>query len=256
MSLSGALSVGASYPIFANGAVPVQPTCAVSAGGGVGIGAKTYQIVPIWQNNAAGISSPASATCTTSSGQQTVTVNWTVVAGNPVGYDIYENNLRIRNTGGVGATACNGPQITPGSTNSIVLIADTNCGLVGPAAVPAGGPSLMDNTKIAAPAEIFGTGPIASGTAAALTGTGACATFSNQVGGQWAGSAKCTAATAASTLTITFSNTAPNGWTCDVWDETTRANLFQQTAHATTSCTLTVTSVTQNDIFVFKAIAF
>lgn len=96
----------------------------------------------------------------------------------------------------------------------------------------------------------------ASGIAAGLTGTGACATFSNQTGGPWAGSAKCTGVTAASTLTITPGQTAPNGWTCSVYDETTRANLFQQTSHTTTTCVLTATSVTQNDVFVFKAIAF
>jgi hypothetical protein len=96
----------------------------------------------------------------------------------------------------------------------------------------------------------------ANGGIAALTGTGACATFSGQVGGKWAGSAACASATAASTLTITPGTTAPNGWVCYVQDETTRANLFQQTSHSTTACTLTATSVTQNDVFVFTAIAF
>lgn len=98
--------------------------------------------------------------------------------------------------------------------------------------------------------------PVAAGTAAALTGTGACATFSTQTGGSWAGRATCTAATAASTLTITPGTTAPNGWICYVQDQTTRANLFQQTSTTTGACTLTATSVTQNDVFVFTAIAF
>jgi hypothetical protein len=97
---------------------------------------------------------------------------------------------------------------------------------------------------------------VAGGTAAALTGTGACATFSGQVGGKWAGSAACASATAASTLTITPGLTAPNGWICSVYDETTRANLFQQTSHSATACVLTATSVTQNDVFVFSAIAY
>lgn len=94
------------------------------------------------------------------------------------------------------------------------------------------------------------------GAAATLTGTGACATFSGQLGGSSTGQSTCTAATAASTLTITPGTTAPNGWICHVQDETTRANLFQQTSHTTTACTLTITSVTQNDVFVFSAFQY
>jgi hypothetical protein len=97
---------------------------------------------------------------------------------------------------------------------------------------------------------------ISNGTAAALTGTGACATITTQTGGAFAGSAKCTGTTGASTLTITPGLTAPNGWSCNVQDETTRANAFQQTSHTTTTCVLTVTSVTANDVFVFSALAF
>jgi len=101
--------------------------------------------------------------------------------------------------------------------------------------------------------QFYATAPIASGAGATLTGTGACATITTQSGGSWAGTAKCTAATAASTLTITFALTAPNGWNCPVFDETTRANLFQQTSHTQTTCVLTVTSATQNDVFSWSA---
>lgn len=131
----------------------------------------------------------------------------------------------------------------------------------------AGGPlndATLTNTQSVAPTtgavtvnntHTFGNGLVAGGTAT-LTGTGACATFSGQVGGSWAGSAQCTSATAASTLTIAPGTTAPHGWNCSVYDETTRANLFQQTSHSTTSCTLTATSVTQNDVFTFSALAY
>lgn len=97
---------------------------------------------------------------------------------------------------------------------------------------------------------------VSGGTAAGLTGTGACATFGAQTGGALAGQSSCTAATAASTLTITPGTTAPNGWICYVQDQTTRANLLQQTANNQTTCTLTATSVTQNDVFVYQAISF
>jgi hypothetical protein len=117
----------------------------------------------------------------------------------------------------------------------------------------------LTNKTLTAPsmsAPSITSGPVAAGTAAGLTGTAACATIATQTGGSWAGSAKCTGTTGASTLTITPGTTAPNGWICSVNDETTRANLFQQTSHSVTACTVTATSVTQNDVFVFKAVAF
>lgn len=97
---------------------------------------------------------------------------------------------------------------------------------------------------------------VSGGAAAGLTGTGACATISTQTGGSMAGRATCTGTTGASTFTITPGTTAPNGWVCNVQDQTTRANLLQQTATVAASCTLTATSVTQNDVVVFTAIAF
>ena len=97
---------------------------------------------------------------------------------------------------------------------------------------------------------------IAAGTAATLSGTGACATITTQSGGGFAGRATCTGTTGASTLTVTPGTTAPHGWVCEAFDETTRANLLQQTSDSTTACVLTATSVTQNDVFVFLAIAF
>lgn len=97
---------------------------------------------------------------------------------------------------------------------------------------------------------------LSGGAAAGLTGTGACATITTQTGGSLAGRATCTGTTGASTFIITPGTTAPNGWVCAVQDETTRANLLQQTATVAASCTLTATSVTQNDVIVFTAIAF
>jgi hypothetical protein len=94
------------------------------------------------------------------------------------------------------------------------------------------------------------------GSNAALTGTGACATFSTQTGGAMSGRFTCTGTTGASTITITPGKTAANGWWCLVQDETTRANLAQQTSTVAASCTLTATSITQNDVLVFHVTAF
>ncbi len=95
----------------------------------------------------------------------------------------------------------------------------------------------------------------ASGTAATLTGTGACATITTQSGGSWAGKATCTGTTGASTFVITPGITAPNGWNCRAsYDYTTQTNTFTVTSN-TTSCTLTGT-VNANDVIYFEAVAF
>jgi hypothetical protein len=99
-------------------------------------------------------------------------------------------------------------------------------------------------------------GLIAGGTAAGLTGTGACATITTQTGGSWAGRATCTGTTGASTFIITPGSTAPNGWVCEAFDQTTRANLLQQTSTSGTACTLTATSITLGDVIVFSAKGF
>jgi len=100
------------------------------------------------------------------------------------------------------------------------------------------------------------TSPTATGAAVGVTGTGACATVTNVGGGSWAGSFKCTGTTGAATVTITFGLTAPLGCVCTANDLTTRANLLQQTAQTGSSCVLTATSVTQNDVFTFLGVAF
>jgi hypothetical protein len=104
--------------------------------------------------------------------------------------------------------------------------------------------------------QTFSSPIIAAGTGPVLTGTGSCATFAQQVGGSWAGSFQCTAATAASTVTITFGVAAPHGWTCSAYDMSTRANLLQQTTFSQSACILTATSVTQNDFFTWSAVGF
>jgi len=94
------------------------------------------------------------------------------------------------------------------------------------------------------------------GTTAVVTGTGACATITTNVGGAFAGSFKCTGTTGAASVTITFALSTSLGWFCSVNDLTTRANLLQQTAQGSTSCVLAATTVTQNDVFNFLGVAF
>ena len=93
------------------------------------------------------------------------------------------------------------------------------------------------------------------GTAATITGTGACLTHSTQHGGSWAGDVVCTGTTGAATLIITSgSNVTPaNGWHCNGAD-TTAAHLLLgiQSGVSTASCTLSFTSVTANDVISFS----
>jgi hypothetical protein len=104
--------------------------------------------------------------------------------------------------------------------------------------------------------QTFNNVPVSGGTGPTISGTGACSTIGSLVGGVWAGSALCTGTTGASTLTITFPVAAPNGYVCNVQDETHPTDLFQQTSHSTTTCVMTIASVSTNDVFVFTGFAF
>jgi hypothetical protein len=91
---------------------------------------------------------------------------------------------------------------------------------------------------------------IAGGSAPALTGT---CTTSTQVGGNTAGSfaATCTA----QTVILTFATTAPHGYVCNTHDITTVADVLNQTATSTTSCTVSGTTVA-SDVILFNAVAY
>jgi hypothetical protein len=97
----------------------------------------------------------------------------------------------------------------------------------------------------------------AKGTQPTLTGTGGCATFSTQVGGQWAGTFKCTGTSGVATLTLTFTG-AINGWACDFKDETTTADTFTPTVPGSplTTCTASAAAVASGDVIRFTAFAF
>lgn len=89
-----------------------------------------------------------------------------------------------------------------------------------------------------------------------ITGTGACATVSTQSGNMFSGQVTCTGTTGASTLIITPGITAANGWRCNADDVTTTTDLPHQTASSQSACTLSVTSVSANDVLTFMAQQF
>ena len=99
------------------------------------------------------------------------------------------------------------------------------------------------------------SGLAAIGSAPTLSGTGACASISTELGGSWAGSLKCTGSTGASTVTITPGVTAPNGWSCSSSD-VTAGEAGAQSASSTAACTVKFSSVTSGDVLTFTAVAF
>jgi hypothetical protein len=96
------------------------------------------------------------------------------------------------------------------------------------------------------------TALVASGSVPTLSGTCSAGT---QVGGNTAGTFKASALCAAGTVILTFATTAPNGWVCNAHDQTTPADLVNQTANSATSCTLTGT-MANADVVAFDARAF
>jgi hypothetical protein len=88
------------------------------------------------------------------------------------------------------------------------------------------------------------------------TGTGACATITTIKGHIFSGSLTCTGSTGASTIVLTPGQTAVNGWRCSADDMTTNTNLPHQSANNQTTCTLTVASVSANDVITFQLAQF
>jgi hypothetical protein len=80
-----------------------------------------------------------------------------------------------------------------------------------------------------------------------------CGTPGSLVGGGTAGS--FTAGQTACAPVLTFTHTAPHGWSCYASDITHPTDYMPQSAYTATSCTVTGT-VTSSDTIVFHAIAF
>ncbi len=84
------------------------------------------------------------------------------------------------------------------------------------------------------------------------SGTGACATTSTTVGGAIAGHFTCTGSTGASTVTLTMGTAVSNAYICGGRDITNATTVTQTGALSTTAVTLTLTSVTANDVIQFS----
>lgn len=182
------VSVGKMYSIFAKGLPPAAPTAVVSAGGSVSIGTHTYQVVPVWANGGEGAVSPVSNSVTTSSGNQTVTVTWTAVAGSPKGYDVYQDGQLVS----LGAGNCS---TIPQYTGTSAVITNFVCG--SNTTVQAGGPTILNSNGLFAPKLQIGT--------AATTQSGAGAPAAGL----------CTTSTGGSLYLRTDGTTTTSFYVCD-----------------------------------------
>lgn len=87
-----------------------------------------------------------------------------------------------------------------------------------------------------------------------LSGTGACVTRANAVGGSWAGKVTCNGTTGAATLIINLP-TSTNGYSCYGSDENTVV-AGAASPSSQTSCTLNWANVASGDILSFAAVGY
>lgn len=145
------------------------------------------------------------------------------------------------------------PALTGDVTSTSGTVATTVAKVNG-AAVPASATCAATNGSSQLVACSTVTYLIDGGTKFTVAGTGACATTSTTVGGTAVGKFTCTGTTGASTATITLP-TATNGWRCQA-DDMTTANVLRQTSSTATTCVLTATTVTANDVITFLAMGY
>jgi hypothetical protein len=147
--------IGNPYSLFINGATPAAPTCSVSSGGFIPVGTYSFSIAPVWWNNSVGVFSPFSGNCKTTTGKQTLTVNWTAVSG-VKGYYLA--------VGGANGVTPSGPFAPPGgcaapgayqaSSATSVVFSGPGTGSCGGSIpiIPGGGPTIMNASGFFAPA--------------------------------------------------------------------------------------------------------
>jgi hypothetical protein len=142
---SGSYSIGSRYQFFVDSLPQQAPTCSVSAGGTVPIASYTFRVAPVFPTGGEGSPSAPSLTCTTTGGNQTVTVNWTTVLG-AIGYDIYKN------TGlGFFPFQCAAPWVSGGGTTAYVWTGTSPCGAYGLPTFTGSGPTSLSVAGVSAP---------------------------------------------------------------------------------------------------------
>src|SRR5262249_33456097 len=140
--------IGNNYQLATTAVLQAAPTCSVSAGGTVAVNSYTFRVAPVFPGGGEGILSPASSTCTTSGGNQTVTIQWATVAG-ATGYDLYENNVSFQ---------CGSPWVSGGNSTQYVWSGAAACGGGAPT-LSGSGPSGLNSLFVWSPqATVSGNG--------------------------------------------------------------------------------------------------
>jgi len=149
--------IGPSYASFINNVPMAAPACSVGAGGSLTVGSNyTFFVVPVWQNGQEGQPSPQSSACTPTSGNQTITINWSTAPGNPKGYDLYYCITPCGpGVAGAGASSNFANPQSPAATSLVWSAAGFNTAVA--SGVSRGGPTmLMSGTQgISTPALAF-----------------------------------------------------------------------------------------------------
>jgi hypothetical protein len=143
---SGSYSIGSRYQFFVDSLPQQAPTCAVSAGGSVRLASYNFKLAPVFSTGGEGSASSASLNCTTTRGNQTVTITWTSVPG-AIGYDIYKA------TDGINFLAfqCAPPFVAGGGTTSFVWAGTGACGNYGMPRFTGSGPTSLSAAGVSAP---------------------------------------------------------------------------------------------------------
>jgi len=124
------VSIDANRAFYVNSLATAAPTCSVRAGGSVALNTYQAAVAPVFAHRGEGSLSQRSAPCTTTRGNQTLTINWTAVPG-AIGYNIY-----FPNTNQSLQASAEDPLVSGGATTSFVW---TNQGVIGEGVKAAGG---------------------------------------------------------------------------------------------------------------------
>jgi hypothetical protein len=154
------MMLGSSYSFFTGTPVAVAPSCAVGAGGALRIGTYSFKVAPVFWNGGVGTFSPASSACLTSSGKQTITINWNPVIGARFYY------LAVNGTGPLPPNNnCGVPSVyMPGTATSYTWNGISSLGSCGgslPSGV-GGGPTMFNSTGLYAPQMLLEPRPFSS----------------------------------------------------------------------------------------------